>query len=126
MINHRGTETQRPHREDPKLGHNQVRFSCSPVMFIMNQPQVGGGQFSPTQEDIMAISGYPSITSVEPGGTIDFHLSDDSSGPRTLLVERIGIPANAVSQSITANVRTQPRPANNPWEGFGWSATTSF
>ena len=74
----------------------------------------------------MAISGYPSITSVEPGGTIDFHLSDDSPGPRTLLVERIGIPANAVSQSITANVRTQPRPAINPWEGFGWSATTSF
>src|SRR5262245_25650626 len=76
----------------------------------------------------MTISGYPSMTSVVPGGTIDFHLSSDSPGPHTFTVERIGNGNNPVSQTITANVRNQPIPIpeNKPWEGFGWSATTTF
>ena len=72
----------------------------------------------------MAISGYPSMTSVVPGGSIDFHLSSDSPGSRNLIVERIG--NSSVSKSITADVRNQPIPGINPWEGFGWRATTSF
>src|SRR6185503_878851 len=72
----------------------------------------------------MAISGYPSMTSVVPGEVIDFHLSSDSPGLRNLTVERIG--NSPVSQSITANVRSQPIPEITPWEGFGWPATTSF
>jgi hypothetical protein len=71
----------------------------------------------------MTVSGYPSATSVVPGGSINFHLSSDSPGSTDLIVERIGSSTRTqVSTTITRALSTLPLPADNPWEGYRWPA----
>jgi hypothetical protein len=72
----------------------------------------------------MAVTGYPSSTSVSPGSSIGFHLSSDAPGSTSLTVERVG--TTAVSAAVSATLSTRTPPAVNPWEGFGWPVAATL
>lgn len=75
----------------------------------------------------MPVTGYPNVTSVVPGETINFFLSTDAPGPTNLSVLRLSSLAAPPSAVFTANLTTQPLPVR-AWEGFQWTsaADTSF
>ena len=72
----------------------------------------------------MTVIGYPSLTSVVPGDSIELHLSADTPGPTTLKIERIG--TLPISMSLSASLSTLAVPNVNPWEGFGWPTAATF
>lgn len=75
----------------------------------------------------MSVTGYPSVTSVLPGETIQFFLSTDAPGATPLTVERVGSAKAPPPADLTPNLTTQPLPPR-AWEGFGWAgaADTAF
>jgi hypothetical protein len=72
----------------------------------------------------MALTGYTGAVSALPGDSIDMYLSTDGGpGQQTLTVTRVAGPE---TMAVTAEVSPQPVPGAKAWEGFGWSASTSF
>lgn len=72
----------------------------------------------------MTLAGYTGAPSVLPGDLIDLFLSTDgSAGQQSLIVTRVAGPE---TMTLVADISPQPVPANDAWEGFGWSPTTSL
>jgi hypothetical protein len=73
----------------------------------------------------MAVTGYPSQTSVLQGEAIGLHLSSDATGPVELSVHRVGA-VDELVYSDMVTVMPQPVPSGGAQIGFGWSETTSI
>ena len=67
----------------------------------------------------MSTTGYPSTTSVAPGGVLDFHLSATPAGIVSCVFERVGF--GLVSTTLDLNLTTVAVPANG-WLGYAWPA----
>jgi hypothetical protein len=74
----------------------------------------------------MAVSGYPSRTSVRPGESIGLHLAADPPRTYTMTVLQAPGAEGSASASFNANLGHQREPGANAWEGFGWSVSHTF
>jgi hypothetical protein len=74
----------------------------------------------------MPIQGYASLTSVNPGDVVHFHLSADPPGSYTFTIARLGgIPTSIAPITLTLSTLAPLGP--DPWErGFGWPPAHAF